>query len=200
MLYLNHCWDLILSHANLEGSFNFNQVQTKEDPSSFSSRKNFLKGKKIALGIGYGQSFGGFGALFQFMPFKGMWFHFGAGYYPASYICSNSSWVKNKLLMSGGIKYYLPYEALRIHPYLDFQFGQIGIEAALVFQGKFYHGPLFEERQETLWGPGILGGLEFRKGVFGFFASSGLAHNLRNLNWLEKKYFLIFDVGLLTYF
>lgn len=158
------------------------------------------KFRLITFGIGYGQSHGGAGGFIQFNTKAGLSFHGGIGYFPAYLIYSGSDWVRSTMLFSGGLKYYLP---LRVNPlslYLDLQFCGIGVEAAHIFSGVFYNGPLFDNVQKTLWGPSLLGGVEVKMGRIGLNGALGFSYNITEAEWLDQTIFLTFDFGLLIYF
>jgi len=158
------------------------------------------KFRLITFGIGYGQSHGGAGGFIQFNTKAGLSFHGGIGYFPAYLIYSGSDWVRSTMLFSGGLKYYLP---LRVNPlslYLDLQFCGIGVEAAHIFSGVFYNGPLFDNVQKTLWGPSLLGGVEVKMGMIGLNGALGFSYNITEAEWLDQNIFLTFDFGLLVYF
>jgi len=108
--------------------------------------------------------------------------------------------VKGKMLFSGGLKYYIPLKTDPLHFYLDLQYCGIGVEAARVFSGKFYNGPLFDNVQKTLWGPSFFCGIEAKMGLIGFNGALGLSYNTTEAEWLDQNIFLTFDFGLLLYF
>ena len=170
------------------------------EPIPTSDRKDSRKFKWITLGLGYGQSLGGAGGFIQLNTKWGLSFHGGVGYYPTSYIYSGCDWVKDVTLFTGGIKYYLPFDADLLRFYLDFQYGGIGVEAAQIVNGIWQYNFVFDYRQKTLWGPSFLGGLELRLGSLGLNGAIGLSYNTTILDWDIQDYFLTFDLGLLLYF
>ncbi len=155
----------------------------------------------ITLGIGFGQSHGGFGGFIQLNTKSGISFHGGIGYFPTSVLFPELDWVSNTLLFSGGLKYYLPIDSDPIHLYLDLQYGGIGVKAALIPVGwNWYDGLLVENIQKTLWGPSFLGGMELNFGSFGLNGALGLSYNITELEWLNENLFLTLDFSLLIYF
>ncbi len=176
------------------------QLPGKKDPIYLPPKSNKIKFHRITLGLGYGQSQGGMGIFVQLNTKAGISIHGGAGYYPSSFIYSSCDWVKNVMLFSGGIKYYLPLKTKPLSFYLDLQFGGLGVEAAQIFKEIWYYSFVYDYRQKTLWGTAILGGLELRMGKLGFNGALGLAYNLSQLEWIEQNIFLTFDFGLLFYF
>ena len=170
------------------------------EPIPTSAKKDSRKFKWITLGLGYGQSLGGAGGFIQLNTKWGLSFHGGAGYYPTSYIYSGCDWVKDVTLFTGGIKYYLPFDADPFRFYLDLQYGGIGVEATQIVNGIWQYNFVFDYKQKTLWGPSFLGGLELRLGSLGLNGAVGLSCNTTNLDWNIQDYFLTFDLGLLLYF
>ena len=166
------------------------------------ARTEKQKGKfrRITLGFGYGQSLGGVGGFLQFNTKAGVSIHGGVGYYPSTQIYNPNDWVKNVILFNGGIKYYLPLKSDPIHVYLDIQYGGIGVEAAQIIKGIWNYTFVFDYKQETLWGPSLLAGVEFRVGHVGINGALGLSYNLTKLDWSIQNYFFTFDIGLLLLF
>jgi len=176
------------------------QLAGKKDPFAFPIKSKKIKFHRFTLGLGYGQSQGGMGIFVQLNTKAGISIHGGAGYYPSSFIYSSCDWVKNVMLFSGGLKYYLPLKTNPLSFYLDLQFGGLGVEAAQIFKEIWYYSFVYDYRQKTLWGTAVLGGLELRMGRLGFNGALGLAYNLSKLEWIEQNIFLTFDFGLLFYF
>lgn len=91
-----------------------------ERPPTIAGPKQPPKSPLLTMSLGYGPSLGsGIGGFIQLNTHAGFSFHIGAGYYPTSYFYSECDWVKNSILYSAGIKYYLPFGNNRIRPYLD---------------------------------------------------------------------------------
>lgn len=187
-----------LKRKNIQGKKPNEQIKMK--PRLKETRAAKKKFKLITLGMGYGQSYGGAGGFIQVNTKTGFAFHAGIGYFPASFVYSETDWVKGKMLYSGGLKYYIPLKTDPVNFYLDLQYCGIGVEAAKVFSGKFYNGPLFDNVQKTLWGPSFFGGIEVRMGLIGINGAVGFSYNITEADWLDKNIFLTFDFGMLLYF
>lgn len=187
-----------LNKENIQEEKQNEQIKMKPLPR----RRRILKKKFkiITLGMGYGQSYGGAGGFIQINTKSRLSLHAGIGYFPASYIYSETEWVKGKMLFSGGLKYYIPLKTDPLRFYLDLQYCGIGVEAARVFDGKFFNGPLFENVQKTLWGPSAFFGIELKMGLIGLNGALGISYNITEVDWLEKNTFMTFDFGLLFYF
>lgn len=169
----------------------------KEEKAQVVSPKSPL----LTMSLGYGPSLGsGIGGFIQLNTRAGFSFHIGAGYYPTSYFYSEYDWVKNRVLYSVGIKYYLPFGKNRIRPYLDLQYGGISIEAVRIVTGIWYYNYTYENIQKTLMGPSLLAGMEIKMGALGLNGALGLSYNTTEWDYLVRDYFLTGDVGLLIYF
>ncbi len=154
----------------------------------------------LTLSIGYGPAQGsGLGGFLQLNTKMGLSLHVGAGYYPTSFFYSEYDWVKNEVLFSGGIKYYLPLKSSQIHPYLSLQYGGISVEAVRIVTGIWNYKYINENIQKTLYGPSILAGIELKLGLFGLNGAVGLSYNLTDWNYWERDYFLTADIGLLIF-
>jgi len=172
-----------------------------ERPSTIAKAKLPSKSPLLTMSLGYGPSLGsGIGGFIQLNTRAGFSFHIGAGYYPTSYFYSEYDWVKNSVLYSAGIKYYLPFGSNRIRPYLDLQYGGISIEAVRVVTGIWYYNYTYENIQKTLMGPSLLAGIEIKMGALGLNGALGLSYNTTEWDYLVRDYFLTGDVGLLIYF
>lgn len=159
------------------------------------------KSPLLTMSLGYGPSLGsGIGGFIQLNTSAGFSFHIGAGYYPTSYFYSEYDWVKNRVLYSVGIKYYLPFGNNRIRPYLDLQYGGISIEAVRIVTEIWYYNYTYESIQKTLMGPSLLAGMEIKMGALGLNGALGLSYNTTEWDYLVRDYFLTGDVGLLIYF
>ena len=153
------------------------------------------------MSLGYGPSLGsGLGGFIQLNTSAGFSFHLGAGYYPTSYFYSEYDWVKDRVLYSAGIKYYLPFGTNRIRPYLDLQYGGVSVEAVRIVTGIWYYNFTYENIQKTLMGPSLLTGIEIKIGALGLNGALGLSYNTTKWDYWERDYFLTADVGLLIYF
>jgi len=172
-----------------------------ERPPTIAEPKQPPKSPLLTMSLGYGPSLGsGIGGFIQLNTRAGFSFHIGAGYYPTSYFYSEYDWVKNRVLYSAGIKYYLPFGNNRIRPYLDLQYGGISIEAVRIVTEIWYYNYTYENIQKTLMGPSLLAGIEIKMGALGLNGALGLSYNTTEWGYLVRDYFLTGDVGLLIYF
>ncbi len=172
-----------------------------ERPPTIAEPKQPPKSPLLTMSLGYGPSLGsGIGGFIQLNTRAGFSLHIGAGYYPTSYFYSEYDWVKNRVLYSAGIKYYLPFGNNRIRPYLDLQYGGISIEAVRIVTEIWYYNYTYENIQKTLMGPSLLAGIEIKMGALGLNGALGLSYNTTEWDYLVRDYFLTGDVGLLIYF
>jgi hypothetical protein len=164
-------------------------------------REEPKKGQALfALGLGYGPSLGGAGAFFQLNTKAGFALHGGLGYYPTTLIYSETDWVKNKILYSVGVKYYLPFNSSFLFPYVDLQYGGLRVEAAQIVLGVWEYTYVLGHEQKTLWGPSALAGAELRKGRLGLNGAVGVSYALTEWEYINQKVFLSFDFSFLVYF
>jgi hypothetical protein len=154
----------------------------------------------ITLGLGYGSSFGGAGASIQLNTRAGFSLHAGVGLYPTSLIYSETDWVKNKMMWSVGLKYYLPFSTSSFFPFVDLQYGGLRVEAAQVVIGIWDYQYVLSQEQASLWGPSFLGGVELRKGRFGITGALGAAYATTAWKYLQNKVSFVFDAGLVLHF
>jgi len=155
----------------------------------------------LTFSLGYGPSGGsGLGGFVQLNTKMGFSLHLGAGYYPTSYYYSDYDWVKNRVLYSVGLKYYLPFKTNAIRTYLDLQYGGVSVEAVQIITGIWHYQYIYENVQKTLYGPSILAGIELKLGSIGLNGAIGLSYNLKDWDYWERDYFLTADVGLLIFF
>jgi hypothetical protein len=154
----------------------------------------------ITFGLGYGSSFGGAGGCLQLNSRTGLSLHAGVGIYPASLIYSETDWVKNTMMWSVGLKYYLPLQSLFFSPFVDIQFGGLRVEAAQVVIGIWDYKYILSREQKSLWGPSLLAGVELRKGRFGISAALGISYATTSWDYLKNKLSFVFDTGLLFHF
>jgi hypothetical protein len=155
----------------------------------------------FTLGMGYGPSVGsGLGGFIQINSKTGFSIHLGVGYYPTTYFYSEHEWVKNQVLYSAGIKYYIPLKSSRLRPYLDLQYGGVSVEAVSIITGLWNYQFTYENIQKSLYGPSLLAGIELRWGSLGINGAIGLSYNMTEWEYWERDYFLTADVGLLIYF
>jgi len=154
----------------------------------------------LTMGCGYGVSLGGLGGFLQFNTTSGLSLHAGAGYYPAKAYYSQYDWLKNEVLYSVGIKYYLPMGIPKLQPYIDLQYGGISVEAVQVVSEIWYGDYRYENIQKTLYGPSLLGGVEFRAGVLGINAALGITYNTTDWEYWDQDLFLNGDFGVVIYF
>ncbi len=172
-----------------------------ERPPAIAEPKQPSKSPLLTMSLGYGPSLGsGIGGFIQLNTRAGFSFHIGTGYYPTSYFYSEYDWVKNSVLYSAGIKYYLPFGNNRIRLYLDLQYGGISIEAVHIVTGVWDYNYTYENIQKTLMGPSLLAGMEIKMGALGLNGALGLSYNTTEWDYLVRDYFLTWDVGLLIYF
>lgn len=154
----------------------------------------------LTFSVGYGPSLGsGIGGMVQLNTKMGFSLHLGAGYYPTSYFYSNYDWVKNRVLYSLGLKYYLPFKTKMIRTYLDLQYGGVSVEAVRLVTSIWYYQYIYENIQKTLYGPSILAGIELKLGSIGLNGAIGLSYNTTEWDYWERNYFLTADLGLLLY-
>ena len=176
------------------------QIAPKEPPRP---KKPKLPGEHslLTMGLGYGPSAGsGFGGFVQLNTKKGVSFHLGAGYYPTTYFYSEYGWAKNQVLLSAGIKYYLPLKFNRLRTYVDLQYGGVSVEAVSIITGFWQYQYVYENIQKTLYGPSFLVGIELRlMGNAGLNGAIGLSYNTTEWDYWERDYFLTAEVGLLIY-
>jgi hypothetical protein len=154
----------------------------------------------LTFGLGYGSSFGGAGGFIQFNTKASICLHGGVGMYPTEFIYSGTDWVKNEVLYSVGVKYYLPFNSRSFAPYIDLQYGGLSVEAAQVVIGIWEYSYVLSHEQKSLWGPSFLGGAEIRLGRFGLNGAVGVSYNLTDWQYLDQKLFFTFDAGLVIYF
>jgi hypothetical protein len=154
----------------------------------------------ITVGLGYGSSFGGAGGSLQLNTRMGLSLHAGIGLYPTSLIYSETDWVKNEMMWSVGLKYYLPLSSSSFFPFLDVQYGGQRVEAAQVVIGIWDYNYVMSQEQKSLSGPSFLGGFELRKGRFGITAAAGVAYTTTSWEYLQSKVSLAFDAGLVIHF
>ena len=154
----------------------------------------------ISLGLGYGSSFGGAGGCLQLNTRSGLSLHAGVGLYPTSLVYSETDWVKNEMLWSVGLKYYLPLKSAYFSPFIDIQYGGLRVEAAQVVIGIWDYKYVLSQEQKSLWGPSFLAGGELRKGRFGISASLGISYATTSWEYAKTKVSFVFDAGLVFHF
>lgn len=172
----------------------------KIKPIEIKQKRDEKKLSRITLGLGAGQSHGGIGMFLQYKTQFGLAFHGGIGYFPASNLIKEHDWVNDVALFSGGLKYYFPVKSNRFSPYIDIQFGGLGVESyfGIYFDGLFDIS--IEKIQKTFWGPSFLGGLEIKLGKIGLNGALGLSYNTTDIEWTDQNFFFALDIGLLIYF
>jgi hypothetical protein len=175
------------------------QIATEKPPRL--KRPKLPSGLSLfTFSLGYGPSGGSaLGGFFQLNTKLGFSLHLGAGYYPTSYYYSDFDWVKNEVLYSVGLKYYLPFKTKIFRTYLDMQYGGLSVEAVQVVTSIWYYQYIFQNIQKTLYGPSILAGIELKMGGFGLNGAIGLSYNMTDWDYWERDYFLTADIGLLFY-
>lgn len=154
----------------------------------------------LSVAAGYGASFGGAGASFQFSTNGGIAFHAGAGVFPTTLIYSDTDWVRNETLWSIGLKYYLPIQSSLLYPYVDVQYGGLRVEAAQAVIGVWDYDYIYSREQKTLWGPTVLAGVEIRRGRFGICGAMGVSYAITSWGFLQDKMALAFDTSLVVHF
>jgi hypothetical protein len=154
----------------------------------------------LTLGLGYGSSFGGAGGCLQVNTRTGISIHAGVGLYPTSLIYSETDWVKNKMLWSIGLKYYLPFKSSSFSSFVDIQYGGLRVEAAQVVIAIWDYEYVLSKEQKSLWGPSGLVGVEFRKGRVGLSAALGVSYATTSWEYLKTQVSLVFDTGLVFHF
>jgi len=176
-------------------------VRRRKPPPELAEPR--LSGRKIGpftLGFGYGPSFGGIGAFLQINTKAGFSIHAGAGYYPATYYYPEFEWLRNRVLFSAGIKYYLPFGGGGFRPYLNLQYGGLSVEAVQIETGIWHGQKSFDTLQKNLYGPSLLGGIEWRLGFAGLNGSMGVSYNTTPWNYWDRNLFLNGDLSLLFCF
>ena len=164
----------------------------------FNINNLYSQNKKpiISFGVGYGNSFGGFGGMIQFNSAANISFHCGVGYFPA---LSDYDFTKGAILAAAGIKIFPPLETDPIYLYVDFMFGGLGIEATA--EWEYIWGEYSESsEQKTLWGPTIMFGGEMHFGTIGIVGGLGLSYNLTKVDWIDQEIFIGLDAGLQFHF
>jgi hypothetical protein len=150
----------------------------------------------LAIGLGFGSSYGGAGACLRLNLSSRLALHGGFGLYPTGLVYSATNWVKNETLWSAGIRYSPPVGSGSISPYIDLQYGGLRVEAAQVVTGIFEFAYVYRHEQKTLWGPSLLAGLEIRLGRLGIEAGLGVSYNLTDWEFLKQRLALAFEAGL----
>lgn len=148
----------------------------------------------FSFGLGYGNSYGGLGVCGQVDLMEMIALHAGIGYFPAI-----EEPAEDTLLFSAGGTFYPKMDLEPFKPYVDLQFGGIGIEAREYID---WWGEI-EREQKTLWGISILGGAEiWLSDNFALDAALGLSLNLTEIEWVEEEadIFLALDAGIMVRF
>ncbi len=184
----DRAWKIVQPAAEPQQVKPLPKVEPKKGPGLF------------VLGLGYGQSLGGAGVSLQFNTKAGFALHGGLGYYPTTLIYSETDWVKNTILYSAGVKYYLPVKSSILSPYVDVQYGGLRVEAAQIVLGVWEYTYVLGQEQKTLWGPSVLAGAEFRKGRFGLNGAVGISYALTEWEYLKQKVSFSFDLSFLVHF
>lgn len=135
---------------------------TSQHTTTSNTSDSNIKTNYAGIGFGYGNSFGGLGANFQYVGGDNFrfGFHIGGGYLPSGDI----------FLISGGFKFYL-VESLYLNP----QFGSFG--------GVSYWDSRFGGSGGTLYGPSLLIGYElYLSNTFGIIGSVGGSYDIGDWN------------------
>ncbi len=154
---------------------------------------------RLALGLGYGSSSGGFGGFVQYAIRPNLALHGGAGYYPTSLIYSDTDWVENQVLWSLGLKYYVPVVSQTVRAFLNLQYGGFTVEAVQIIEGIWDYEFIYRNEQKSLYGPQALLGGEFHLGPLRLNAAAGAAYALTDWEWLPQNLYFTFDLGILFY-
>jgi hypothetical protein len=138
----------------------------------------------FSLGLGYGNSYGGFGLKLQYVTPGQIraGIHGGGGYFP---------WIGGMLHASGGLQLY-PWKNL----YLDAQFGMFG-----VYRFIMSNGSTTTTTKKALYGPGLLLGYDFFfNGKYGLNIAAGASYNIHDISLYEgdsasRKIYPRIDLG-----
>ena len=137
------------------------------------------KKSESSIGLGYGTSYGGFGLCAEFKggtPFAG---HVGIGYFPAK-SATGEDFVNDIVMGEVGFKVYFKEAQTSFRPYMDVQFGAVGVAANSDWYGR---------EQKTLIGPSLLGGArvvpnpEAMGNRFFFDVAFGVTYFTNNPEW-----------------
>ena len=143
----------------------------------------------FALGIGYGNSYGGVGTKVQFIQELGGDFSIGIQASIGTILDINSDEINSILSYSGGILIY-PFKSF----YLNLQYGGFGIYYKANYD--FDSGSL-SFSPELLYGPSVLVGYElFLSEHFGLNLGAGGCYDLNGGN----QYYYAYDVGMIFRF
>jgi len=151
---------------------------------------------RLAIGLGFGPSFGGAGGTLQLYLSRSIALHGGYGVYPTTVVYSETDWVKNEPLWSAGLRFYLMPSSDKLTPYIDAQYGGLRVEAAQVITGIYEYEFIYSREQKVLWGPSLLAGLELRFGHFTLGGGIGASYSLTDWDVLKSRLFFTFEAGL----
>lgn len=151
---------------------------------------------RLAIGLGYGPSFGGAGGSLEFYLSRSLALHAGYGVYPTGVIYSETDWVKNETMWSAGLRFYLMPSSEKLTPYLDAQYGGLSVEAAEVITGIYDYSYIYSHEQKVLWGPSLLAGLELRFGRLALRGGLGVSYSLTDWQYLKNRVLFAFEAGL----
>jgi hypothetical protein len=154
----------------------------------------------VTLGLGVGTSMGGAGGFVQYNATSSLAVHAGLGMYPTSFVYSDTDWVKNEMLYSVGLKYYLPFKSQYLRPYLDVQYGGFAIEAVQVIVGIYEYQYIYQNEQKALYGPSALLGGEVKLGALGLNLAGGISYATTPWEWQSQEFYFSFDIGLIYNF
>ncbi len=154
----------------------------------------------FTLSLGIGTSTGGAGGFVQYNTKGGLALHAGLGMYPTSYIYSDTDWVKNEMLYSVGVKYYLPFKSQYLRPYLDVQYGGFAIEAVQIIVGIWEYQYIYQNEQKALYGPTALVGGEVKLGTLGLNLAAGVSYAASAWEWKSQDFYFSFDLSLIYTF
>ncbi len=151
---------------------------------------------RLAIGLGYGPSFGGAGGSFELYLSRSLALHAGYGVYPTTVVYSETDWVKNETMWSAGLRLYLMPSSGKLTPYLDAQYGGLSVEAAEVITGIYNYSYIYSHEQKVLWGPSLLAGLELRLGRLALRGGLGASYSLTDWQYLKSRVLFAFEAGL----
>ena len=164
---------------------NVQPLQTNQTPTNTQQRMEFIPYNSIS--IGYGNSYGGLGAKFEY-KFGTMAIHGGVGYFPPP-----ADYAESTVLFSGGIKFFFSNSDM----YLNLQFGTFGVEATQLSYSTYF-STTKEVTQKTLYGPSILlGNTLWFSSTVGLNGAIGASYNMEKIDWSDKyKVLFALDLGL----
>jgi len=168
-------------------------IQSNNQVSYINEKDNEF----FSIGLGYGNSYGGFGATLQY-KFGFAAIHCGIGYFPAS-VLIGFDFIDNVTLSELGLKLYVDKDQKL---YLNAQYGSFGVKAIKIE----YSGYPDEEYQSVMKGPSFLFGVDaYLNEHTGFNAGIGFSYNVVEDEWDDlfdrnTTYWFAIDLGFLIKF